>query len=179
MQLIDLEIIVGQSVEINLIINIVTAELEWSFIKWRSPLYIYCGDQLLVERFDITNIYINIFDKDVNYRSAHVTKLYITNLYKQDAVSLTRLKFNVGLEIWTSGIKLLFCFRYYFKVHFLLESSLKAWFNHEYTLKWRVAMQKYSLKCKTHAYLITLGLIAIQCGLGNSVFRFWASFLQL
>ena len=57
-----------------------------------------CGDQLLVNCFDITNIYINIFDKDVNYRSAHVTKLYITNLYKQDAVSVTRLQCICGIS---------------------------------------------------------------------------------
>ena len=56
-----------------------------------------CGDQLLVNCFDITNIYINIFDKDVNYRSAHVTKLYITNLYKQEVVSVTRLQCICGI----------------------------------------------------------------------------------
>ena len=59
-----------------------------------------CGDQLFVNCFDITNIYIHIFDKDVIYRSAHVTKLYITNLYKQDAVSVTRLQLicEIGFE---------------------------------------------------------------------------------
>ena len=59
----------------------------------------FCGDQLLVNCFDITNIYINIFDKDVNYRSAHVTKLYIKNLYKQDEVSVTRLQFICGIGL--------------------------------------------------------------------------------
>ena len=60
-----------------------------------------CGDQLLVKCFDITNIYINTFDKDVIYRSAHVTKLYIKNLYKQDALSVTRLQVicGIGFEI--------------------------------------------------------------------------------
>ena len=57
-----------------------------------------CGDQLLVKCFDITNIYINSFDKDVIYRSAHVTKLYITNLYKQDAVSVTRQQCTCGIS---------------------------------------------------------------------------------
>ena len=56
-----------------------------------------CGDQLLVNCFDITNIYINIFDKDVNHGSAHVKKLYIRNLYKQDAVSVTRLQYICGI----------------------------------------------------------------------------------
>ena len=57
-----------------------------------------CGDQLLVNCFDITNIYINIFDKDVNHGSAHVKKLYIRNLYKQDAVSVTRLQCICGIS---------------------------------------------------------------------------------
>ena len=56
-----------------------------------------CGDQLLVNCFDITNIYINIFDNDVTYRSAHVMKLYIKNLYKQDEVSVTRLQCICGI----------------------------------------------------------------------------------
>ena len=59
---------------------------------------VYCGDQLLANCFDITNIYINIFDKDVNYGSAHVKKLYIRNLYKQDAVSVTRLQCICGIS---------------------------------------------------------------------------------
>ena len=50
-----------------------------------GPFCEFCGDQLLVNCFDITNIYINIFDKDVNYGSAHVKKLYIRNMYKQVA----------------------------------------------------------------------------------------------
>ena len=57
-----------------------------------------CGDQLLVNCFDIPNIYINIFDKDVNYGSAHVKKLYIRNLYKQDAVSVTSMQCICGIS---------------------------------------------------------------------------------
>ena len=64
---------------------------------YRLSFIVFCGDQLLVNCFDITNIYINIFDKDVNYRSAHVTKLYIKNLYKQDEVSVTRLQCICGI----------------------------------------------------------------------------------
>ena len=36
----------------------------------------FCGDQLLVNCFDITNIYINVHDKDVIYGSAHVKKYH-------------------------------------------------------------------------------------------------------
>ena len=58
-----------------------------------------CGDQLLVSLFDITNIYINVLYKDIIIGSAHVTLFDIKNLYKQDAVSVTRLQFNEGLEM--------------------------------------------------------------------------------
>ena len=68
-----------------------------------------CGDQLLVSLFDITNIYINVLYKDIIIGSAHVTLFDIKNLYKQDAVSVTRLQFNEGLEIPTSDFELHFC----------------------------------------------------------------------
>ena len=54
--------------------------------------HMYCGDQLLVSLFDITNNDINVLYKHVITGSAHVTKLYITNLYKQDAIRMTRLQ---------------------------------------------------------------------------------------
>ena len=56
-----------------------------------------CGDQLLVSLFDITTIYINSLYKDIITGSAHVTKLYIKNLYKQDEVSVTRLQCICGI----------------------------------------------------------------------------------
>ena len=52
--------------------------------------YVFCGDQLLVSLFDITNIYINVLYEDIITGSAHVTLFDIKNLYKQDAVSVTR-----------------------------------------------------------------------------------------
>ena len=69
----------------------------------------YCGDQLLVSLFDITNNYINVLYKDIIIGSAHVTLFDIKNLYKQDAVSVTRLQFNEGLEIRTLDFELHFC----------------------------------------------------------------------
>ena len=47
--------------------------------------------------FDITNIYINVLYKDIKTGSAHVTLLDITNLYKQDAVTMIRYS-NVKLS---------------------------------------------------------------------------------
>ena len=65
-------------------------------IRWISDRN-RCGDQLLVSLFDITNIYINVLYKDIKTGSAHVTLLDITNLYKQDAVSMTRLQCICGI----------------------------------------------------------------------------------
>ena len=83
---------------------------SFRFIPWSKYIIQtyrdYCGDQLLVSLFDITNIYINVLYKDIVTGSAHVTLFDIKNLYKQDAVSVTRLQFNEGLEIRTLDFKL-------------------------------------------------------------------------
>ena len=67
----------------------------------------YCADQLLVNFCYITNNYIIIYDKNVTYGSAHVTKCDITTLYKRHAVIVTRFLCNgpflQGLQILNFG----------------------------------------------------------------------------